>query len=198
VKRFIGLTGGIATGNSTVTAMLRELGAQVLDADEISREVVAKGTSGLAEIAQRFPGVVVNEELDRKALADRIFGNEAERKALNAITHPRIQQRVLERTAALHERGVDVVVYDAALLIENRLHEVMNGVILVVTTPEVELARLMKRDGLSEADARARIASQMPLDEKRKVSTWIIDNSGTIEETRAQVKKVWQEASRGG
>jgi len=198
VKRFIGLTGGIATGKSTVTGMLRELGAHVLDADAIAREVVAKGTPGLAEIAQRFPGVVKGGVLDRKALADRIFGNETERRALNAITHPRIQQAVMERTAALHAQGVDVVVYDAALLIENRLHELMNGVMLVVTTPQVELERLMNRDGLSEAEARARIAAQMPLDEKRKVATWVIDNSGTIEETRAQVKKVWQEASSGG
>jgi dephospho-CoA kinase len=195
--RFIGLTGGIATGKSTVTNMLRELGAQVLDADAIAREVVLPGTEGLKEIAQRFPGVVVNGELDRKALGARIFGNETERKALNAITHPRIQALVLERTHHLHDAGHEVVVYDAALLIENHLHEAMDGVILVVAAPEVQLARLMKRDGLNEADAKARIASQMPLDEKRKVSKWIIDNSGSLDQTRAQATKVWLEAQRG-
>jgi dephospho-CoA kinase len=197
LSRFVGLTGGIATGKSTVTRMLRELGATVLDADEIAREVVAPGSEGLAEIAKRFPGVVVDGALDRKALGARIFGNETERLALNAITHPRIQARVMERTAALHERGVDVVVYDAALLIENRLHELMDGVMLVVATAAVQLERLMKRDGLSQAEAKARIASQMPLDEKRKVARWIIDNSGTLEETRAQVGKVWLEVTRG-
>jgi dephospho-CoA kinase len=197
VKRFIGLTGGIATGKSTVTAMLRALGASVLDADEIAREVVEPGSEGLADIAARFPGVVVDGQLDRKALAARIFGNETERLALNAITHPRIQAAVMERTAALHERGVEVVVYDAALLIENRLHEAMDGVILVVSSPSVQLTRLMTRDGLSEADAKARIGSQMPLDEKRKVARWIVDNSGSLEETRAQVGKVWLEVTRG-
>jgi dephospho-CoA kinase len=197
VKRFIGLTGGIATGKSTVTAMLRALGASVLDADEVAREVVEPGSEGLAEVAARFPGVVAQGRLDRKALAARIFGNETERLALNAITHPRIQAMVMQRTAALHEQGVDVVVYDAALLIENRLHEAMDGVILVVSSPSVQLERLMKRDGLSEADARARIGSQMPLDEKRKVARWIVDNSGSLDETRAQVGKVWLEVTRG-
>lgn len=194
--KFIGITGGIATGKSTVTAMLRELGAKVLDADEVAREVVAKGQPALLEIAARWPGVVAADgTLDRKALGDRIFGSAVERKALDAITHPRIQETVLGRTLALSEAGEKVVFYDAALLIENRLHEAMNGVVLVVAPPAVQLERLMKRNALSEADARARIASQLSLDEKKKHATWVIDNAGTLEQTRAQVLKVWQEVS---
>jgi dephospho-CoA kinase len=197
VTRFVGLTGGIATGKSTVTTMLRALGAHVLDADAIAREVVAPGTDGLREIAERFPGVVVGDVLDRKALAARIFRSEADRAALNAITHPRIQATVLERTAALHAQGVETVVYDAPLLIENGLHQVMDGVILVVTSPAVQLERLMARDALTEAEAAARVRSQMPLEEKRAVARWIIDNSGSLEDTRAQVQKVWLEVTRG-
>jgi dephospho-CoA kinase len=196
--RLIGLTGGIASGKSTVSRMLKELGATVIDADQLAREVVAPGQPALAEIAARFPGVVGPDgALDRKKLGERIFGDVAERGALNAITHPRIQALVLERTQALHEAGHEVVVYDAALLIENDLHQAMDGVILVVAAPQVQLERLMKRDNLSEAEAKARIASQMPLDEKRQFARWIVDNSGSVEQTRAQVQKVWLEARRG-
>ncbi len=198
MTQLIGLTGGIATGKSTVTAMLRDLGAPVVDADQLARDVVAPGTDGLKEIAARWPAVVVNGVLDRKQLGAVIFSSSADRAALNAITHPKIQALALEQTTALYEAGHEVVVYDAALLIENRLHEVMNGVILVVVAHDIELERLMARDRLSRADAEARIAAQMPLVEKRKVARWIIDNSGTRAATQAQVVKVWQEVSRVG
>jgi dephospho-CoA kinase len=191
VKLF-GLTGGIATGKSTVTAMLQDLGAPVIDADLVAREVVEPGQPALAEIAARFPGVVKDGALDRKALGERIFGKEDERKALNAITHPRIQARVMEKSVELANSGAPLAVYDAALLIENRLHEAMEGVILVVADPRTQRERLMQRNNLSAAEAEARIASQMPLDEKKKFATWIIDNSGSREATRAQVDEVWK------
>ncbi len=195
--RLIGITGGIASGKSTVTAMLRALGAHVLDADEIAREVVAPGSDGLAEIAARWPDVVAQDgTLDRKRLGERIFNSPADRKALDAITHPRIQGLVLERTQALWERGERVAFYDAALLIENRLHEAMSGVVLVWVPRDVQLERLMKRNGLSRPEAEARVASQLPLDGKRQFATWLIDNSGSLDATRAQVEKVWQEVTR--
>lgn len=195
--RFIGITGGIASGKSTVTKMLRELGAKVLDADEIAREVVAPGSEGLAEIAKRWPFVVgADGALDRKKLGEHIFSSPADRKALDAITHPRIQGIVLERTQALWAAGAPVVFYDAALLIENKLHEAMHGVVLVWVPRETQLTRLMQRNGLGRAEAEARVASQMPLDDKRQFATWLIDNSGTLEATRAQVEKVWQEVTR--
>lgn len=189
--KLIGLTGGIATGKSTVSAMFREAGLPVIDADELAREVVEPGQPALADIAVRFPGVLTPDgRLDRAKLGARIFSDPAERAALAAITHPRIQALAMERTSALAASGVPVAIYDAALLIENKLHEGMDGVILVTCPPEVQLARLRSRNALTEADAKARIASQMPVEQKRPFATWVIDNGGTLEDTRAQVEKV--------
>lgn len=188
-----GLTGGIATGKSTVSQLFAEKGVPILDADLVAREVVEPGQPTLAEIAQRFPGVLRPDgTLDRAKLGQRIFGDPVERAALNAITHPRIQAAVLEKTRALAEAGAPRVIYDAALLIENGLHRGMHGVVLVVAPPDVQRARLMQRDGLSREAAEARIASQMPLDEKRPHATWIIDNGGSLEDTRRQVDEVFR------
>jgi dephospho-CoA kinase len=195
VKLF-GLTGGIATGKSTVSQMLRELGAQILDADEIAREVVEPGTPGLEEVARRFPGVVGTDgRLDRAALGARVFGIESERRALNAILHPLIQARFLEKTQALAEARVPRIVYDAALLIENGLHAFMDGVILVSAPRELQISRLSARNGLSRAEAEARIDSQLPLDEKRRHARWVVDNAGGLDETRKQVARIWSELS---
>ncbi len=188
-----GLTGGIASGKSTVSRMLRELGAQVLDADVLAREVVAPGTPGLAGVATRFPGVVgADGQLDRAALGARVFADPAERAALNALLHPLIAQAFLERTQALAEAGVPRVIYDAPLLIENGLHTRMEGVILVAVPREVQRARLMARDGLSAEAAEARLASQLPLEAKRQHATWVVDNAGDLAATRAQVEAIWK------
>lgn len=196
--KIIGLTGGIASGKSTVSAMLRELGAEVLDADVIAREVVEPGTPGLEEVARRFPGVVGPDgRLDRQKLGARIFADAAERSALNAILHPRIQQAFLEKTQALAERGVEQVIYDAPLLVENKLHQWMDGVIVVDVPREVQVQRLMARNGLTQEQAEERLASQLPLSEKKKVATWVVDNSGELANTRAQVEAVWR-SIRGG
>ena len=189
--QLFGLTGGIASGKSTVSAMFREAGVPIIDADELARAVVEPGQPALAEIAQRFPGTVGPDgRLDRAKLGARIFADAAERAALGAITHPRIQALAMERTAALAERGEPAAIYDAALLIENGLQRGLDGVILVACPPEVQLARLMSRNGLSEAQARERIGSQMPLEQKRPFATWVVDNGGSLEATRAQVEKV--------
>jgi dephospho-CoA kinase len=198
--RVIGLTGGIASGKSTVAARLRELGASIIDADVVAREVVEPGQPALAEVAERFPGVVDGEgRLDRAALADRVFHNDAERRALNAILHPRIQQAVVEKTRALAARGERLVLYEAPLLVENRIHERLDGLILVVVPRELQLARLMARNALTREEAEARLAAQLPLEEKRKHAQWVIDSSGTITETCAQVDRLWadlQQTSR--
>ena len=188
-----GLTGGIASGKSTVSRMLRELGAEVLDADVIAREVVEPGTPGLQAVAERFPGVLdASGRLDRAKLGTRVFGDPKERAALNALLHPLIGQQFLLRTQELAERGLERVIYDAPLLIENRLHEAMNGVVLVWVPREVQKARLMGRDGLDEAAAEARLAAQLPLDGKRQHATWLVDNSGDLGTTRARVEEVWR------
>jgi len=190
--RIFGLTGGIASGKSTVSWMLRELGAHVLDADVIAREVVAPGTPGLAAIAEHFGDVLAPDgSLDRKALGARIFDSPAERAALEAITHPRIRQAFLEQSWALAESGVTELFYDAALLIENRLHEGMDAVVVVWVPREVQLARLMARDSLTLPQAQSRLAAQLPLEEKRRLATDVIDNSGSREQTRLQVEALW-------
>jgi dephospho-CoA kinase len=191
--KLFGLTGGIASGKSTVSHMLRELGAHVLDADVIAREVVEPGTPGLKAVAERFPGVLGPDgRLDRAKLGARVFGDPKERAALNALLHPLIGQQFLLRTHALAQQGVERVIYDAPLLIENRLHEGMDGVVLVWVPREVQKARLRARDGLDEAAAEARLAAQLPLDEKRPHATWVVDNSGELGATRARVEEVWR------
>ncbi|HET9157402.1 MAG TPA: dephospho-CoA kinase [Myxococcaceae bacterium] len=195
--RMVGLTGGIASGKSTVTAMFRELGAPVIDADEVARDVVEPGTPGLAEVARRFPGVVdASGRLDRAALGQRVFADPAERRALEAIVHPRIREEVARRIEALARTGVTVVLYDAALLIENELHRGMDGVIVVSAPESLQRSRLAARDGLDDAAITARLAAQLPLADKRAHATWVVDNGGSLDETRAQVRKIWEEIRR--
>lgn len=199
--QIIGLTGGIASGKSTVSSMLREMGAQVIDADEIARQVVEPGSPALAEIARRFPGVIGTDgRLDRARLADRIFADPSERSALNAIVHPRVHQAFLDKSEAIARAGANTVIYDAALLIENGLHRQMDGVILVTATPELQRARLMARSHLSPEQAEARLAAQMPLSQKVPLARWLVANSGDLASTRLQVAKVWQSirAAAGG
>ncbi|NTX14224.1 dephospho-CoA kinase [Myxococcus sp. CA051A] len=188
-----GLTGGIGSGKSTVTRMLRELGAEVLDADVLAREVVEPGTPGLAAIAERFPGVVGPDgRLDRAKLGAHVFGNDTERAALNAITHPRVREAFMEKLEALTARGVERVIYDVPLLIEAGMHEWMEGVALVWVPRDLQKARLMARDGLDATAAEARLAAQLPLDGKRVHATWVIDNSQDLSSTREQVESVWR------
>ncbi len=189
-----GLTGGIASGKSTASRMFRELGAEVLDADVIAREVVEPGTPGLAAVAERFPGVLGPDgRLDRAKLGARIFGDPAERAALNGLLHPRIRERFLEQAQALSDAGVTRLLYDVPLLIESGLHETMAGVVLVWVPREVQRERLMHRDGLDAAAAEARLAAQLPLDAKRAHAHWVVDNAGGLESTRAQVRDVWNQ-----
>lgn len=193
MARVIGLTGGIASGKSTVAAMLREAGAHIVDADVLARDVVAPGTAALAEIAQRFGPELLHADgtLDRKRLGALVFADPEARRALERITHPRIAAAGQEAIARLVARGVDPVIYEAALIVENKLHSWMNGLIVVAVPPAVQLQRLMARDGLDEDAARARLAAQLPLADKIAVADHVIDNSGSLEATRAQVQALW-------
>ncbi len=190
----VGLTGSIATGKSTVSRMFAHLGARVIDADLLSREVVMPGQPAYARIVEEFGPQVVQEDcsLDRKALGAIVFADSARRKRLEEITHPAIgarQQRIL---SVLDEEAFEgVVLWDAALLFESGGIARMDRVVVVFADPETERRRLMERDGLSEADARARIASQMPIGEKAKLADHVIDNSGAREETERQVRAVY-------
>jgi dephospho-CoA kinase len=197
VRRFllVGLTGSIATGKSTVSRMFAHLGARVLDADLLAREVVMPGQPAYLKIVEEFGQGVVQDDatLDRKALGAIVFAEPARRKRLEEITHPAIAARQQRILSVLDEEAFEgIVIWDVALLFETGGVAKMDRVVVVATDPETELARLMARDGMAEADARARMASQMPVAEKAKLAHYVIDNSGDRIQTEGQVKVVYE------
>jgi dephospho-CoA kinase len=197
VKR-IGLTGGIASGKSTVAKMLAELGAPIVDADRLAREVVEPGRPALAAIAARWPQVLRDGALDRKALGAVVFADAAERQALERIVHPRIREEAERRLGELERQGAPLAIYEAALLFETGLDRGLDGVILVASSPERQLERLVARDGLGPEEARARIQAQLPLAEKKARATWVIQNDGDLESLRRSVLALWLEIEKGG
>ena len=188
----IGLTGGIASGKSTVARLIAQRGAVIVDADLIAREIVQPGQPALAELVARFgPAILTPEgQLDRKRLGAIAFADPAARADLNRITHPRIADASARAIAAWADAGANVVFYEAALLVENKLYGAMTGVIVVATPPEVQEARLVARDGLAPEEVRARLAAQAPLADKLAVATWVIDNAGDEAQLAAQVDRV--------
>jgi len=190
----VGLTGGIATGKSTVSGILRGLGGEIIDADLLAREVVEPGQPALAQIATEFGHDVVTASgaLDRKRLGAIIFANPERRRRLEAITHPAIRERFLARLDELAEKGfVGIVVFDAAVMIESGNYKNMDRLVVVVTDDATQMARLQGRDGTDEAENRRKIDSQMPLVEKAKLADYVIDNSGTRDATAEQVRRVF-------
>ena len=201
MKRYLlaGLTGGIATGKSTVSAMFAHLGAKIVDADLLAREVVMPGQAALAEIVREFgPEVLAPDgSLDRKRVGAIVFGDAQKRKRLEEITHPAIRIRQQRILSVYEEEAFEgIVIWDAALLIESSGAKGMDKVVVVITDPDTELTRLMARDGFSEEDARRRIASQMALAEKVKVADYVIDNSGSRSESERLVKDVYRALTR--
>ena len=189
--RVYGLTGNIGSGKSTVARLLRERGVPVVDADQVARDLVLPGQPALAEIAARFPGVVAADgRLDRKALGARVFADEAERKALNEILHPRIAAESGSRLAALAEGGRELAIYEAALIIENGLDAMLDGLVVVTAPEDDQVRRVAARDGLAEAETRARIAAQLPAKEKAARGDFVIDNGSGLEALAAQVDRV--------
>jgi dephospho-CoA kinase len=190
----VGLTGGIASGKSTVAAMLEERGARLVDADAVAREVVRPGQPVLEEIKAVFGPEMVDREgrLDRARLRERIFGDEDARRRLNALVHPAVARRVgreLERLAAAEPGGVAVV--DVPLLFETNTAHRYDQVVVVWVPREVQAQRLMDRDGLDRAQAEQALQAQMPLDEKRRLANFVVDNSHGLQETRKQVEALW-------
>ena len=192
--RVIGLTGGIGSGKSTVAKMLAEKGAVVVDADRLAREVVAPGQPAFEKIVETFGRGVLRPDgtLDRKALGEIVFRDPEARRRLEAITHPRIAERAQQELEAARSRGAPVAVYEAALLVEKGLGDAFDGLVVVTTDPKTQVDRILARDGLSREEALARIAAQLPLEEKAKAATWVIDNSGSLAETRRQVDALWE------
>ncbi|MGY1985929.1 dephospho-CoA kinase [Blastococcus sp. SYSU DS0669] len=188
----IGLTGGIGSGKSTVSRLLAERGAVVVDADLIAREVLEPGTPGLAAVVREFGEGVLAEDgsLDRAALAAIVFSDEEARRRLDALVHPLVRQRSAELVAAAPEDAV--VVNDVPLLVETGQAGSYDLVVVVETRQEIRVARLVER-GLTEADARARIAAQATDGQRRAVADVVLDNSGNLQHLAEQVDRFWAE-----
>jgi dephospho-CoA kinase len=194
----IGLSGGIGSGKSTVSGFLSEFGARVIDADHGARAVVEPGTQGQAAVIAEFGAEVAGPGgLDRARLAEIVFHDRQALERLNAIVHPLVREWTAARLSEAEAAGLERVVQDIPLLFENGYEPLFRATILVWVPVELQVARLVGR-GMDEADARARIANQLPIDEKRARATYVIDNSGSRAETRAQTTSVWTEITASG
>ncbi len=187
----VGLTGGIASGKSTVSAILRELGAVVIDADRLAREVVARGTSGLTAVVEELgPGILTEDgEMDRAAVAAIVFGDEGARRRLEGIIHPLVHQEV----ARLEEQAPAdaLVVHDIPLLAETGRAGSFDAVVVVDASEESQVARMVRDRGWTEDEARARMAAQSSRPDRLAIATHVVDNNGTVEELRRQVEELY-------
>jgi dephospho-CoA kinase len=187
----VGLTGGVASGKSTVGAFLRELGAVVIDSDQLAREVVEPGTPGLAAVAREFGDTVLTEDgaLDRAALGGVVFADQDARRRLEGILHPLIRARAAEIEAAA-EPGA-LVVHDIPLLVETGQAGSFDAVLVVDVPVQTQVERLLRERGWTRADAEARVAAQADRQQRREVATYLIDNTGTREDLRERVAEVF-------
>lgn len=195
----VGLTGSIATGKSTVTKMLRDLGAHVVDADVWARRVVEPATPGLKEIVQAFGEGVLNSDgtLNRQALGNVIFHNPSAREHLNAITHPKIRNGMKAETEAFfRDYPNEPIVWDVPLLFEGETRNLVDVSILVYVDEATQLRRLIDRDGISEDDAMARIRSQISIEQKKSFADYVVDNTRSLADTKEQVQLLWQTLRR--
>lgn len=186
----LGLTGGIACGKSTVSAMLVEYGAILIDADQIAREVVEPGSPLLSQIAERFGADVIAQGgwLDRKKLGQIVFSDSQALNDLEKILHPRIRSIMKERMQFFeHKYPHKLVVVDVPLLYESNLQGMFNEIMVVYVPAKIQMERLMRRDNLSPKEAEKRLQAQMPIEEKKRLADIVIDNSGTLEQTKEQV-----------
>lgn len=188
----IGLTGGIASGKSTVADMLRDKNIPIVDADVVAREIVEIGTDTYNKLVSEFGQDILNDDktLNRPKLGSIIFQDQEKREKLNGIMHPSIRTSMKEKTQKYIEDGHDVVVMDIPLLFESKLTHLVDKTLLVYVTEKTQLKRLMERNDLSEKEATDRIQSQMPLSEKVKLSHAVIDNNGTLTKTEQQLNEI--------
>jgi dephospho-CoA kinase len=195
-----GLTGGIATGKSTVAAIFEEAGARLIDADRIAREVVRKGSSAHRDIVAHFGRDVLlgDGEIDRRRLAAIVFNDPAAQRALEDIVHPQVKRDVDRRVDLIGRQAPEaIVILDIPLLFEAGMQGGLDAVILVYASERLQLERLMARDGLTEPEALARIRAQMPIESKKALATRVIDNSGSREQTREQTLEVYRLLAAG-
>lgn len=196
--KVIGITGGIATGVTTVASMFKELGAVMIEADKIAREVVVPGTEPYSKIIETFGREVLNADgtIDRKKLGQIVFADGTARRRLNRITHSEIRRRIEEEIERIRASNPDaIVLLDVPLLLDTTGPDTfdMDGVIVVTAAKDAQIERLMRRDTLPEEDAERRIAAQRPVEEKVAEADWIVRNNGSLEETRRQVESLWRQ-----
>lgn len=197
--RLVGLTGGIATGKSTFAEALRELGAPVVDADQLAREAVLKGSPALELIAREFgpDALGPDGELDRKRMADLVFADAGARARLEAIVHPAVRAALQRETARLAAAGHDIAFYDVPLLYERGRELEFECVVVVFAPAETQRARLVARDGLSPAEAEARLAAQMPIEAKASRADVVVVNDGDLAALRAKAAPLLGDLRRG-
>ncbi len=190
--KIVGLTGGIATGKSTVAEMFRDLGATIIDADLLARKVVERGAPAYHEIIREFGEGILDLQgnIDREKLGEIVFNDPRARKRLNEITHPRVFDLMQQELKRAEREGARVVILDVPLLFESGADSWLKPVILVYADAQTQLNRLVERDGCSAQRALARINAQMPIEEKRKKAQFVIDNRGDLENTRRQVLEI--------
>ncbi|MED1793285.1 dephospho-CoA kinase [Brevibacillus nitrificans] len=188
----LGLTGGIATGKSTVTGMLRERGIPVIDADQIAREVVEPGKPAYEAIVRHFGREILLEDgqIDRKKLGEVVFSDETERQKLNAIVHPEVRRVMREEAEAAEAGGAEIVFMDIPLLFESKLQHMVEKIAVVYAPADMQLARMIERDELEEEQAQKRLRAQFPIDQKKSEADFLIDNSASREETVKQVEQM--------
>lgn len=192
----IGLTGGIASGKSTVSRLLVERGALLVDADKIAREVVLPGSPVLEQIAVHFGSDMLLEDgsLNRKRLGELVFASETSRKQLESITHPAIRQEIQRQTRQFEQEHPErLIVVDIPLLYESGLAEMFDSIVVVYVPRSVQLQRLMERDGWNEKEAEQRLNAQWSMEKKRDLADIVIDNSGSLQDTIMQVDRFWSE-----
>lgn len=192
---FIGITGGIATGKSTVSEMVRKLGFTVIDADVIARQVVEPGEEAYKQIIEKFGEdvLLVNGEIDRKKLGEIIFNHPEKRLLLNSIVHPFVRKKMMEEKERAIQNNEKALFLDIPLLFESKLFSYVDKIIVVYVDEELQLQRLMKRNQLTKEEALSRIRSQISIEEKRQKADKVIDNRGTLEETKNQLITILKE-----
>jgi len=193
--RHIGLTGNIATGKSYAAGHFASLGARIINADHIAHELLEYGTDVYQNVLTEFGAEILRADgsIDRKRLGEVVFSSEEKRRRLNAITHPAVRNAILREIAAIEKDACgEIIIVEAALLVETGGYKEYDGLIVTVCDPATQLYRLMARDGLTESAAQSRIASQLPMKEKVRLADYVIDTSGTPACTREQVEAIYR------